>query len=177
MIRIMIIPIPYSVPLFYQISDISTVAWKQNGCGVTDVAMIIDFYKPNTTTVQEVLEQGIKSGAYQKNVGWKHEGLAQLATAHGLIGKTFSYTHLDKSSAFEELRDVVAEGPVIASIYRGFNPNNSHGHLIVVTGLDDTYVYYNDPGKKDGKKKIKIADFKNGWKKNIIVIRPQNPNA
>jgi hypothetical protein len=66
MIPVTVPNMPYSVPLFSQISDISSAAWKQKGCGVADVAMIVEFYKPNTTSVQKVLEEGLKAGAYVK---------------------------------------------------------------------------------------------------------------
>ncbi len=162
---------PYSVPLFSQISDISSVAWKQKGCGVADVAMIVEFYKPNTTSVQEVLEEGLKAGAYVKNVGWSHNGLASLAVKHGLVGKTVDLSNFKNAAALKEFRSTVKEGPVIASIHRGFNPKSPYGHLIVITGFDDKLVYYNDPGKRDGIRTVAIEDFVKGWKKRLIVIR------
>ncbi|MEI7709745.1 MAG: hypothetical protein WCI76_03460, partial [bacterium] len=75
------IPImPYNVPLYSQIKDITSVAWQQKGCGVTDVAMILEFYKPHTTTVQKLLEEALKiNGAYVTHVGWSYQGLATLA--------------------------------------------------------------------------------------------------
>lgn len=163
---------PYNVPLYSQIADISSVAWKQKGCGVADVAMVVDFYKPKSTTVQKVLEEGISSGAYQKNVGWKHDGLAGLAKKHGLVGKTVDLSKLQKDAALDEFKNVVIEGPVIASIHRGFNPKSPYGHLVVITGFDKDTIYYNDPGKHDGKREVSVTDFMNGWKRKLIVIRP-----
>lgn len=168
---------PYHVPLYSQISDISSIEWRQKGCGVVDLAMIIEFYKPNTTTVQKVLEEAIASGAYQKNVGWKHSGLAALAEKHGLIGKTYDLSNLDKETAFSQFKNILNEGPVVASIHRGFNPKSPYGHLIVVTGFDDDLIYYNDPGKHDGIRKVSIADFMKGWKKKLIVVRPPEPKT
>jgi hypothetical protein len=171
MIPIPVIEMPYSVPLFSQISDISSVAWKQKGCGVADVAMIVEFYKPNTTSVQKVLEEGLKAGAYVKNVGWSHSGLASLAVKHGLVGKTVDLSTLKNETALSQFKDIVKEGPVIASIRRGFKSQSPYGHLIVITGFDDKLVYYNDPGKKDGIKTVLVEDFMKGWKKRLIIIR------
>lgn len=171
MIPIPVQKMPYSVPLFSQISDISSVAWKQKGCGVVDVAMIVEFYKPKTTSVQKVLEEALKQGAYVKNVGWSHNGLAALAVEYGLVGKTVDLSTVKNSIALSQFKDIVKEGPVIASIHRGFNPKSSYGHLIVVTGFDDKLVYYNDPGKHDGIRTVAIADFIKGWKERLIVIR------
>jgi uncharacterized protein YvpB len=160
------------VPLYSQIADISSAEWKQKGCGVTDVAMIIDFYKPHTTSVDKVLEEAIKDGAYQKNVGWKHDGLAALASKYDMVGRTFDLSKLKRQEAFDQFKNVITEGPAIASIHRGFNPKSSFGHLVVVTGFDDDFIYYNDPGKHDGIRKVSVEDFKKGWKQRLIVIRP-----
>jgi len=166
------ITMPYEVPLYSQINDISSVEWKQKGCGVADLAMLIEFYKPKTTTVQKVLEAALASGAYEKNVGWKHEGLADLATNYDLSGRTYDFSKSDKNTALNQFKDIIKEGPAIASIHRGFDPKSSFGHLIVITGFDNDLVYYNDPGKHDGVRKVSITDFTNGWKKRLIVIRP-----
>lgn len=168
---------PYNVPLYSQISDISSVEWKQKGCGVADLAMLIEFYKPKTTTVQKVLENALASGAYQKNVGWKHEGLADLATDYDLSGRTYDFSKSDKNIAFDQFKNIIKEGPAIASIHRGFDPKSSFGHLIVVTGFDDNLVYYNDPGKRDGIRNVSITNFINGWKKRLIVVRQPEPKT
>lgn len=163
---------PYNVPLYSQIRDITSVAWQQKGCGVADVAMLVEFYKPNTTSVQKILEEGLKAGAYQKNVGWKHDGLAALAVKHGLVGKTVDMSKSTKEIAFKELQKIIKDGPAIASIHRGFNAKSPFGHLIVITGFDKDLVYYNDPGKRDGIRQVTISEFMKGWKKRLIVIRP-----
>lgn len=163
---------PYHVPLYSQISDISSVEWKQKGCGVTDVAMIVNFYKPNSTSVQKVLEEAVAGGAYVKNVGWSHAGLAALAKKHGMVGTTYSFYGLTKEDTLNKFENIIKGGPAIASIHRGFDPKSPFGHLIVVTGFDDNLIYYNDPGKYDGIRKISIADFMKGWEKALIVLRP-----
>jgi uncharacterized protein YvpB len=165
---------PYNVPLYSQIADISSVAWQQKGCGVTDVAMIVEYYKPNTTSVQKILLEALKGGAYVKNVGWSHDGLAALAIKHGLVGKTIDLSKFKNEIAFIEFEKTVKEGPVIASIHRGFNPKSPFGHLVVITGYDDKLIYYNDPGKHDGIRTVSVGDFIKGWKKRLIVIRDPN---
>jgi uncharacterized protein YvpB len=167
------IKMPYNVPLYSQIRDISWTEWQQKGCGVADVAMIVNYYKPETTNVQAVLEAGIKSGAYVKNVGWSHTGLANLAKKYGLVGSEKSFYDFNKELALSEFKKVIDEGPAIASIHRNFDPKLSFGHLIVVTGYDDKFVYFNDPGKRDGIRSVPVSQFMNGWKRKLIVIRPE----
>lgn len=166
------ITMPYDVPLYSQIRDISWTEWQQKGCGVADVAMLVNYYKPETTNVQAVLENGIKSGAYVKNVGWSHDGLAKLASRYGLIGKVHAFWDYDRTTALSEFKKIIDEGPAIASIHRNFDPKLSFGHLIVITGYDENFVYFNDPGKKDGIRTVPVSQFMNGWKRKLIVIRP-----
>lgn len=167
------ITMPYDVPLYSQIADISWTEWKQKGCGVADVAMLVNYYKPKTTNVQEVLETGIKSGAYVKNVGWSHDGLASLAKKYDLTGTVESFYDFNKEVALAEFKKTIDEGPAIASIHRNFDPKLSFGHLIVVTGYDDKLVYFNDPGKKEGIRTVPVSQFMSGWKRKLIVIRPE----
>ncbi|MFA5934033.1 MAG: C39 family peptidase [Candidatus Paceibacterota bacterium] len=168
---------PYNVPLYSQITDISSVEWRQKGCGVADLAMLIEYYKPNTTSVDEVLREALAGGAYQNGAGWKHDGLAAVAAKHGLVGKTFDLTKLNKEDSLDELKSIVKEGPAVASIRRGFAAQSPYGHLIVVTGFDNDSIYYNDPGKRDGIRKVPITTFMQGWKKRLIVVRPPTPKT
>lgn len=53
-----------------------------------------------------------------------------------------------------------------------FDPRSKVPHLVVLDGISDGIIYYNDPAAKIGQKKISIVDFQKGWKKKFIVIRP-----
>lgn len=172
-------PITYEVPLHYQISEIKSIDWKQKGCGVASLAMLVDFYKPDdTASVQTLLEQGLRAGAFQKGVGWTHQGLANLAKKYGLVGTTYTLAGMKNGDAFPQFEKLLGDGPVIASIHRNFDPKNSAGHLVVVTGFDKDFIYYNDPGKHEGKRKVAISDFLKGWKKSFIVVRlPADTNT
>jgi uncharacterized protein YvpB len=133
--------------------------------------MLTDFYKPDIASVQTLLERGIASGAFVKGAGWTHEGLADLVKKYGLVGTTYELASSKNDEAFSKFKNVLNDGPVIVSIHRNFDSKNSNGHIVVVTGLDNDFVYYNDPGKRDGKKKISLDNFKNGWKRSFIVVR------
>jgi ABC-type bacteriocin/lantibiotic exporter with double-glycine peptidase domain len=61
---------------------------------------------------------------------------------------------------------------VIASIYYKFDPESPLPHLVVIDGMENNTIYYNDPAAKTGEKKISVSDFQKGWKKRFIVIRP-----
>ncbi len=162
----------YNVPFHSQLTEIKTYEWQQQGCGIASLAMAIDYYKPNTVSVNKLLTQAIVSGAYVPNVGWKHTELAALAGKYGLVGKTYDFSKTSNQTAFAELKDLLNDGPVIVSIHNKFDPKATLGHIVVVTGLDEQNVYYNNPAlRTPGGSQISIADFLKGWKRRFITVR------
>jgi ABC-type bacteriocin/lantibiotic exporter with double-glycine peptidase domain len=163
--------IPF-IPFYSQFKDIHSASWQKVGCGITSLAMIIDYYSTSTISVDGLLKKGIKLGAYNQKNGWIHTGLISLSGEYGLSGNSYDVSSLSKDDAFKKLKVVLADGPVMVSIHYKFDPKSSIPHLVVLDGIKDGVIYYNDPAAKIGQKKISIADFQKGWKKRYIVIRP-----
>ncbi|MEK7590416.1 MAG: C39 family peptidase [Patescibacteria group bacterium] len=161
-----------NVPFYSQFSDISAPEWRKLSCGIADLAMIINFYKPGAVSADILLQEGIAAGAFIDDAGWSHQGLVNLARAYGLTGSTHDLSNLDMDAAFVELEKFLKNGPVIASVYYTFDPNSPIPHLVVVNGVKDGEVYYNDPAGQGANEKISIVDFMRGWKKRFIVIKP-----
>ncbi len=161
------------VPFYSQFADISSLSWQKRACGIASLAMLIDFYKPDTITPQQLLVRGINSGAYT-DAGWSHQGLANLASKYGLKGKVYDLSKLGSQTAFNQFKDILKNGPVMVSIYYKFDPKSTIPHLVVINGVANDMIYYNDPAAKTGEKKISIADFMKGWKKRFITVRPTN---
>jgi ABC-type bacteriocin/lantibiotic exporter with double-glycine peptidase domain len=134
--------------------------------------MLIDYYKPDTVSVNKLLTQGIVSGAYDHNAGWTHKGLILLSNKYGLTGNSYDVSSLTKEAAFIQFKKSLKDGPVMASIHYKFDPKSPIPHLVVIDGIDGNTIYYNDPALKSGKKEISTTDFLKGWKKKFIVIRP-----
>ncbi len=168
-----------TVPFYSQFSDIHIASWKKVGCGIASLAMIIDYYRPGSelVDVDTLLKQGLLLAAYDCRAGWIHNGLITLSKKYGLTGETHDVSSLSKDAALLELKKYTDTGPVMVSIHYKFNPKSSIPHLIVIDGIKDNIVYYNDPAEKMGHKEIKSVDFQNGWKKKFIVIRPANTEA
>ena len=160
------------VTFYSQFTDILSPEWKKIGCGVTSLAMIIDYYKPDTVVVNTLLKQGIASGAYLKNAGWTYKGLINLSNKYGLDGESYDFASLSNKSALEKFNSYLKDGPVIASIHYKFDPKSTIPHLVVITGIEKNTIYYNDPAAKTGGKTISTEDFMKAWKKRLIVIRP-----
>jgi ABC-type bacteriocin/lantibiotic exporter with double-glycine peptidase domain len=164
------------VPFFSQFRDINSPTWQKVGCGIASLAMIIDFYKPSAVSANALLKQGIAAGAYDYNAGWIYQGLIDLSKKYGLDGSYHDLSKLDAPTAFAQFQTLLKSGPVILSVHYKFDPKSTIPHLVVIDGIKDGTVYYNDPASTSGEKQISVADFLKGWKKKVIVIRPAQNN-
>lgn len=163
----------YKVPFFSQFSDISAPEWKKVSCGIASLAMLIDFYEPNKqVTADSLLKEGIAAHAYADDAGWSHAGLIGLSRKYGLDGESHDLGGSSMDSAFAVLKDELKEGPVMASVHYTFDPKNPIPHLVVVNGVSDGKVYYNDPSESGAGGSVSIAQFQSAWKKRYIDIRP-----
>ena len=165
-----------SVPFYSQFKDISSASWQKVGCGIASLAMVVDYYSTSTISVNHMLSQGIKAGAYLNDAGWTYAGLILVGEKYGLYGKSYLLSSLTSKDAFVQLKNSLEKGPVIASVHYKFDPKNPIPHLVVVNGVDGDFIYYNDPASNGGAKKISIADFLHAWKKRYIVMRPVKEN-
>lgn len=170
-------PQVHNVPFFSQFKDISSPQWQEVGCGITSLAMVINFYKPNAVSVNDLLQQGIDAGAYNQNNGWVFDGLIQLAGQYGLSGNFYNLSQLAAKTALNKFTNLLDTGPIILAVHNQFNPQSAIAHLIVIDGMENGIVYYNDPAAKIGKKKISITNLVRGWEKGIIVLRPRQDNT
>lgn len=160
------------VPFYSQFHDIERVEWQKLGCGIADLAMIIDFYKPGIVSVGTLLEEGISFGAFRDGAGWKHKDLVSLARRYGFYGSTHDLSNFTADAAFIEFEKFLNEGPVIASVHYRFDPKSTIPHLAVINGVSGDTLYYNDPAGARGGESISVPEFKEAWKKRFIVIRP-----
>lgn len=161
-----------AVPFFSQFTDISSPAWQEVGCGITSLAMMIDFYKPNATTVETLLQQAIIAGAYDQKAGWTTDGLMQLSEQYGLSATYHDLSELSSKTALAQFKTYLKDGPLILSVHNKFNPKSKVPHLVVIDGIKDNVVYYNDPAAKTGEEEISVTALVKGWKKKMIVLRP-----
>ena len=161
------------VPFYSQVTDIDLHDWQKKGCGIASLAMLVNYYKPDTVSVNKLLALGIAAGAYDKNAGWIHKGLISLANQYDLTGKTYDLSKSTNTVAFAQFKKILKDGPVMVSIHYKFDPKSTIPHLVVIDGIDeDGMIHYNDPASGVGDKEISEAKFLAAWKKRFIVIRP-----
>lgn len=169
------------VPSYSQFADIGRATWKHRSCGIVCLKMLIDYHgardphtKKSPTTAQ-LLAEGIRTGAYIKNIGWKHAGLATLAAHYGLRGKNYDWAPLPKRAAEQRFRIALMRGPLIASVHRGLDIQNG-GHLVVVTDLKDKTIFYNDPDariRRGVRRSAPTVRFFAAWKQRIVAVHSQ----
>lgn len=161
-----------TVPFYSQFADIHKAGWQKIGCGVTSLAMIIEYYRPGAVSVDQLLREGIALGAYLPSAGWKHRELALLSERYGLEGRSYDFARETRADAFAHLQESLAVGPVIASVHYKFDPKSTIPHLVVITGIENDRVYYNDPAGRTPGQSVATGDFMKSWKKRFITIRP-----
>lgn len=161
----------HSVPFYSQFTDISAPEWRKIGCGIASLAMLVDFYTTEEVSVDALLNEGIQANAYTGNAGWSHAGLIGLAKDHGLSGEAVYMTDLSMTAAFSKLEEALKDGPVMASVHYTFKPTNPIPHLVIVTGVENGEVHYNDPAEKSADGTVSVEQFKSAWKKRYIEIR------
>lgn len=161
----------YDVPALSQYLDLDDTTWQGRACGVISLAMLLNYHGLEIDS-NELLKDAFASECYLGGIGWKHKELARLAERFELQAKNFDWATLEETVAFEQMLQALQKGPILASIHHTFDPQKG-GHLIVVTGLEDNTVFYNDPDAKERseiKKSIPVDVFRHGWKKRIIEI-------
>lgn len=162
----------FSVPFFSQFDDITPTAWKKIGCGIASLAMLIEFYEPGSASVDTLLQEGIEKNAYLNNAGWTYAGLITVSEKYGITGITHDFGTADMETAFGELETALKKGPVMVSVHYTFDPQNPIPHLVVLNGIKDDLIYYNDPAEKIGGGSLSISKFQKSWKKRYIEFYP-----
>ena len=176
-----LMPIRYPVPFFSQYSDIKSHLWQYRGCGIVALKMILDFWHKNnkdlpSPAVENLLKEGLTAGAYIKDIGWSHSGLVEIGKKFGYSGYNKDLAHIPVQEAWEEFNNDLKKYPIMASVYKRLNPKTNAGHIVVITGIDDSNLYLNDPlegNEERGRQVIPIQQFIDGWKQRYIVVHPR----
>ncbi|HXK36184.1 MAG TPA: C39 family peptidase [Candidatus Paceibacterota bacterium] len=175
----------HDVPFISQYADIGSHEWRARGCGIAALKMVIDYWAGSRPSLRvppldELLQEGLAQGAYREGIGWTHRGLVAVAQRHGFDGFNVDFaeqgqTPKSADDAFAALCVQVERGPVLVSVHSGMDPNRGGGHIVVVTGIHDGIVFYNDPEQleqREGRMALAAALFTHAFKRRYIVIVP-----
>jgi ABC-type bacteriocin/lantibiotic exporter with double-glycine peptidase domain len=162
------------IPLYSQYLDIRESEWKTKSCGVVSLSMLLAFWGKHISP-ENLLKEGLFSGAYIPGIGWTHKGLAKLAIKQGLFGKNFDWFSKSPKQAFKKLVFYLGKYPVIASIHKNFKLENE-GHLILLVEIKNNQIFYFEPNSKTRKNILQVVSidkFLSGWKRRIILVKPK----
>ncbi len=182
-----ITPLSFAYNVQLQVSFIPQVPpgnWKgeirTRNCGQTCSLMVFSYYNQTTPT-----EDGIRDiddwlyGRFSHPIN-SYNGsytdvsiLATLAREYG----GFSDSHAYGNWSLDQLKNELSAGyPVIVATHIVMDPSRL-GHFMVLTGIDDQYVYVNDPGlTHGGNNHYSIDQFMKSWTaqgNSCVTIRPQ----
>lgn len=161
----------HKVPEFSQHLDVKEKEWKSRACGVTALKMLLEYNNSDSPSIDELIKIGVEKDAYIPNIGWKHRELAEIARDFKLKSRNFDWANLAPEEAFKKLKSYFPENPVLASIYKDFDDRKG-GHLIVLTGMENDTIFYNEPYAKkrqEIRRSVHKDKFMKGWKRRIIT--------
>lgn len=170
--------------------------WEKSSCGILCLKMAMDGFllaqdKPISPSTAECIKKGIEIGAYKNSVGWKHDGLVNLAREFG-----FSAENREGVSSVELCKALKQNFLPIISIKWAFENKKSlkekilfwkkfGGHLALIVGFEEEngklagfYVHhtslifeYNWQSKF-----LPLEKFEKGFTGRCIIIKP-DPDA
>lgn len=161
----------HKVPEFSQHLDVKEKEWRNRACGIAALKMLLEYNNSDSPPIDELIKIGLEKDAYIQNIGWKHKELAEIARDFNLKSKNFDWANLTPEEAFENLESYFPENPVLASIHKDFDDKKG-GHLIVLTGMEDDTIFYNEPyaeKRQEIKQSVHKDKFMKGWKRRIIT--------
>jgi len=176
-----------NIPYYSQKIDVKDMEWKDRACGIVCLKMVMDFYKKDTPSLNELIKTGVDMGAYGSS-GWIHQGLVDIATQFNLT----IYRKEFKSNNSEEAQELLDEGideiteslegnnPVLVSAVKKFKYPDKF-HMIVLVGFEGDSqnpegFYYHDPDAEsveEGKNLfVPMKIFQKYWRRMAIFIHP-----
>lgn len=132
------------VPYYSQFVDVQDPFWMLRACGAVSLKMVSEFHGVDVPEILTLCNEARDRGGYHVTNGWVHDYLVLKAKELGL--EAFRKEGL---TSFDEIKNHLdVYGPVIVSVEKRVL-EQTRFHLLVVTGYDDEFVYYNEPESTD----------------------------
>ncbi len=153
------------------ISQVLPGDWNSTlNCGQTSYYMADKFLSDNSVLDSEDIKK-IDDFLYNefsdpvRNYNGYYTNITKLKSVAENFGN-YTDVFIHKSSDdFESIKNEIDSGNLIIPLVRISMKLDKDGHFMLMTGFDEKYVYFNDPGKTFGKnKEYLIDDFLNVWK-------------
>lgn len=169
------------------ISQVLPGDWNSTlNCGQTSYYMADKFLSNDSKLDSEDIKK-IDDFLYNKfsdpvrNYNGYYTNTTKLKSVAENLGKYENVFINKASNDFDDIKTEIDNGNLIIPLVRISMKLDKDGHFMLMTGFDDTYIYFNDPGKTFGKgKKYLIDDFLNVWKSenyNYLILKKKKNNT
>ncbi len=163
------------------ISQVLPGDWNSTlNCGQTSYYMADKFLSNNSNLNSEDIKK-IDDFLYEKfsdpirNYNGYYTNTTKLKSVAEDFGNYENVFINRASNDFENIKLEIDKGNLIIPLVRISMKLDKDGHFMLMTGFDEEYVYFNDPGKTFGKgKKYLIDDFLKVWKSenyNYLILK------
>lgn len=159
--------------------------WRTRACAIASLKMVIDYWASSwkecrSATLSELLEAGLREGAYREGVGWDHRGIAAVARSLGYSAMNRDLAPRSPHPATPEeswrvLKEDLMNGPVLVSVWSKFDPMVKGGHVAVAWKIEDDQIGISDPEETSPENAWKVfskEEFLKSFKQRTIVILP-----
>lgn len=172
--------IKLEVPYYSQFLDVEDKYWMPRACGMACAKMVLDFYKVDTASLDELIKKGSEEGGYGP-WGWVHDYFVAFAKGYGL--EAHREEKMDPEKGMAAIIDALRRNhPVIVSATKHILGQTKF-HMVVITGYEEdksavTGLYYHDPESttREGGQHLFVdkETFMHEWRKMAIFIHPEN---
>jgi uncharacterized protein YvpB len=154
--------------------------WKlTNNCGQASVAMVLAFYNHTTPTRQDI--SAIDDWLFQRfgdplnNYNGSPTNTTKLTTLAREYGNFPGASHYSGWTITDLKKRLNVGHPVIVAVWTKMIIGTRR-HFMVLIGMDDSFVYFNDPGLTSGSnKRYTISQFLTAWQNQqsaVVSIEP-----
>lgn len=162
--------------------------WKENGCGIPCVQMVVKNLTNIDTSFIDLLRRGTELHAFEDPTGWIHSGLAQMIEEYGIDASCKKFHSLEEAA-----RQIKNGRVIILSVTAGFRGKEvvvengkerikeRGGHLVFVFGYKadksasvEAFLVH-DPDYWPEYRKINVwvnrEELKRSWTGNAIICK------
>lgn len=150
--------------------------WGHNSCGLACLRALCAFHGLPVPEQHQLLIDGLAADAYSPS-GWVHQGLVDLARAHGLAGEARGF---DDTA---ELVRLAEQGfpSIVSCTFRFPQDGRRGGHLVLFAGEFGTptrMAGFMDPSSWGRHQRVVPAErFWASWTGRAIVLQPEELHA
>ena len=164
--------------VYDQWKDTGNDNWVGKSCSICSLKTMLVFKdsKNSELKITKLIQEGLDADGYAEGIGWKHQGLVDIARNHGIelkFQKQF-FTGEGKTGGLDFINKILLKRqPVMASI---MNRNKDGGHMVVVHGFQDkgadNVEYYILDYDSRGRNRYALSkqEFLDSWRGGLLWL-------